>query len=106
MEEVTIICEECNGEITSRDDLFVTNMFYYIVPYHGECFSKEMKGLSTLFVGDLPINGTAGNLITILAVILGIIVLFIPGLRYFFAISLLFLGIRAYSWLRYERYLP
>lgn len=105
MENITILCEKCHGEITSRDDLVVTNLLFYIVPYHRECFSKKLMGLSTIFVGNQPINGTAGNLITILAIIIGIVVLFIQELRYFSVISLLFLSLRAYSWFRYERYL-
>jgi len=101
----TIYCEKCAGEITSKDDLVVTNKFLSIVPYHEKCFSKELKGLSTISVGNKPINGTAGNVSTILAVIVGIVLLFIQELRYLSAISLLALFIRLYSWFQYERHL-
>jgi len=57
-EKKTIYCQRCVGEITDKDDLVVTNNFLYIVPYHEECFSKELKGLSTIFIGNSPINGT------------------------------------------------
>lgn len=101
----TIYCNKCIGEITNIDDLVVTNNFLSIVPYHEECFSKELKGLSTIFVGNSPINGTMGNISTILAAIIGIVVLFIRELRYILVVSLQFLGIRFYSWFQYERHL-
>ena len=101
----TIYCEKCAGEITNRDDLVVTNNFLKIVPYHGECFSKELKGVSTILVGSSPINGTASNVSTIIAVIIGIAVLFFRELRYISVVSLLFLCIRFYSWFKYERHL-
>ncbi|MBK5240445.1 hypothetical protein [Clostridium sp.] len=100
-----IHCEKCCGEITDIDDLVVTNNFLSIVPYHEECFSKEVKGLSSIFVGNTPINGTMSNVSTILAVIFGVIVLFIQELRYISVVSLLFLCIRVYSWFQYERHL-
>ena len=101
----TIYCQRCVGEITDKDDLVVTNNFLSIVPYHAECFSKELKGLSTIFTGNSPINGTASNVSTVLAVIIGIVVLFISELRYISVISLLFLCVRFYSWFQYERHL-
>lgn len=104
-EKKIIYCEKCVGEIKSRDDLVVTNKFIYIVPYHEKCFSKELKGISTIFVGNKPINGTSGNVSTILAVILGIVVLFIEELRFFSVVSLLILCVRLYSWIQYERHL-
>lgn len=57
----TIYCKWCAGEITSKDDLVITNKLFSIVLYHEKCFSKELKGLSTISVGNKPINGTAGN---------------------------------------------
>lgn len=101
----TIHCEKCCGEITDIDDLVVTNNFLSISPYHEECFSKEVKGLSSIFVGNSPINGTMSNVSTILAVIVGVIVLFIQELRYISVVSLLALCIRVYSWFQYERHL-
>ena len=104
-EKKTIYCSKCVGQITNKDDLVVTNNFLSIVPYHAECFVRELKGLSTIFVGNSPINGTIGNISTILAPIIGIIVLFIREFRYISIVSLLFLGIRFYSWFQYERHL-
>lgn len=106
MKEKKIIhCERCCGEITDIDDLVVTNKLLTIVPYHEKCFSREVKGLSSIFVGNTPINGTMGNVSTILAVIVGVIVLFIQELCYISVVSLLVLGIRFYSWFQYERHL-
>lgn len=104
-EKKIIYCEKCVGEIKSKNDLVITNKFIYIVPYHEKCFSNELKGLSTIFVGNKPINGTSGNVGTVLAVILGIVVLFIQELRFLSAVSLLILCVRLYSWIHYERHL-
>lgn len=104
-EKKIIYCEKCVGEIKSRDDLVVTNKCIYIVPYHEKCFSKELKGVSTIFVGNEPINGTSSNIFTVLAVILGIVVLFIQELRFLSVVSLLILCVRLYSWIQYERHL-
>jgi|GEM_PF-3466189 len=104
MEDVTIICEKCKRKIARKNDLIVTNIFYYLVAYHSECFAKEQRDFS-LFVGDLVINGFSGNLLAVMAGILGILVLLIPGYRLLALLSLIVLGVRAYSWLRFERYL-
>jgi hypothetical protein len=100
-----VYCEKCAVEIISKNDLVVTNSFLSVVAYHEKCFSKELKGLSTLSVGNAPINGTASNVGTAIGVVIGVIVMFIPGLRYIALVSLLTIGIRLYSWLQYERHL-
>jgi len=104
-EKKAIYCEKCGGEITGSDDLVVTNNFFSIVPYHEKCFSRELKGLSSIVVGNVPINGTMGNVSVVLAVIICIAALFIKELRYISIIAFLFLGIRLYSWFKYERHL-
>lgn len=104
-ENKVIYCEKCSGEITNRDDLVVTTNVFSVVPYHGKCFSRELKGLSGIVVGYTPINGIMGNLGAVLAAILGIAALFIKELRYISILSTLFLGIRLYSWFKYERHL-
>ena len=98
-------CERCCGEITNKNELVVTNNFLSIVPYHEQCFTKKLKGVSTLFVGNSPINGTMWNIGTVLAIIIGIVVLFIREIRYISLLSLLTLCIRFYSWFKYERHL-
>jgi len=50
----TIYYEKCAGEIISKDDLVVTNRFLSIVSYHEKYFSRELKGLSTISVGNKP----------------------------------------------------
>lgn len=101
----TIYCERCHGEITSKDDLVITNSFYYIVAYHERCFSKDLKRMSSFHIGNSPINGTAGNTSTVIALIIGIIALFIKEIRYISFLLLLYVGIRIYAWFKYERYL-
>ena len=101
----SIYCERCCGEIANKNDLIVTNKFLSIVPYHEKCFSKELKGLSTIFVSNVPINGTSSNVCLVILLIIGVISLFIKELRYVSALALISLCIRIYSWFQYERHL-
>ena len=100
-----VYCDKCGGVIKNSDELIVTTQFLSIVPYHDRCFSSLIKGLSTMFVGNVPINGTASNVGTVFALILGIIVLFIPELRYISIVSLITIFVRFYSWFNFERHL-
>ena len=104
-EKNTVYCEKCGGVIKSNDDLVVTTQFLSIVPYHDRCFTSQVKGLSTLIVGNVPINGTASNIGTVFAFIIGIIVMFMPELRYIAIVSLISILVRFYSWFKYERHL-
>lgn len=100
-----IYCEKCCGEIINKDELVVTKYCLSIVPYHEACFAKELKGISTMVIGNSPINGTMSNIAIVLMVIIGISVLFIPEIRYISLMALLILYIRFYSWFKYERHL-
>lgn len=105
MKNKVILCKKCKGQIKDIDDLVVTNSFIWIVPYHARCFANQLKGLNTVHVGNKPINGTMGNTWTILSAILGIILLFVEGMRYLSIVLFLFIFVRFYSWFRYERHL-
>ncbi len=104
-ENKTIYCEKCGGVIKNSYELTVTTRFLSIVPYHDRCFASQVKGISTMFVGTVPINGSASNVGTVFAVIIGIIVLFIPELRYISIVALITILIRFYAWFNYERHL-
>lgn len=104
-ENKTVYCEKCGGVIKNSYELVVTTRFLSIVPYHDRCFLDSIKGLSTMIVGNVPLNGTASNVGTVFALIIGIIVLFIPDLRYISIVSLITILIRFYSWFNYERFL-
>jgi len=104
-ENKTVYCEKCGGVIKNGYELVVTTEFFSIVPYHDRCFANLVKGLSTMFVGNVPINGTASNVGTVFALIIGIIVLFIPELRYISIVSLISILVRFYSWFNFERHL-
>lgn len=104
-EKKKVYCEKCSMEVTSNNDLVVTNNFLSLVAYHEKCFSKELKGVSTVFVGNSPINGTMGNISAIMAVIIGVVLLFVKEFRYISAVMFLGVGIRFYSWFIYERHL-
>ena len=100
-----IYCRRCVGEINSRDDLVVTTHFFELVPYHNECYSKILKSGETIFVSNKPINGPYANILMLLSMLLGIVLLFIPGLRYLSTVCLIGLLMRVYSWFKIERHL-
>ena len=100
-----IICEYCAGEIKNGGELVVTTNFLSVVPYHDRCFTYQIKGLSTFFVSNVPLNGQASNVGTVFAVVLGVLVLFMPELRYLAIIALISVLYRLYSWFKFERYL-
>ncbi len=104
-EKKEVYCEKCGGVIKNSYELVVTTQFLSVVPYHDRCFASQVKGLSTMFVGNVPINGTASNVGTVFALIIGIIVLFIPQLRYISIVALISILIRFYAWFNYERHL-
>jgi len=106
--EKTILCNHCEREITTKDDLVTANLIFSVVPFHGKCYSNALKGCQTVVIGNTPVNGTASTLLSVLAVLLGLIsilgsggplpapvgwILFLPAIY------------RLYSYLAYERYL-
>jgi hypothetical protein len=66
-----VYCEKCGREIKFAGDLVTTTFMFQVVPYHEDCFAKDLKGLRTFFVSNNPINGIAGNITVILSVIIG-----------------------------------
>lgn len=104
-----IFCHKCLNSIRSKDDLVITSYFFELVPYHLECFSKDLKGPKRFSISSEPINRTNSTLIKLLLLSLGGLLLFIPsmlgwGLIIVF-ISSLTLLVRLYAWLKIERYL-
>ena len=100
-----ICCEKCGGQINDKYDLVVTNYFWQLVCYHNECYSEALKGPETIFLRNKPINGSAGNVIFIISLILGPILLLFPKIRYLSAVFFFYIVVRIYSWLKFERHM-
>jgi hypothetical protein len=98
-------CESCLMPIKTRDDLITVWAFFKVRPYHRSCYENSLKG-AALFVGNQPINGFSGNLTAAAAFILAWVPLFTditPGLS---IVCLLFVLMRVYSFVRFEKQLP
>ncbi|MDF2557114.1 MAG: hypothetical protein K0R71_942 [Bacillales bacterium] len=102
-----IVCDHCRREITFRGDLSVVLVSPTIHPYHDECFSKENKGFSGIFLSDTVINGFGFSFMAIVSFILSI-TLFITSEQNqkWLALFLLIVPIyRLVSYLLFERHL-
>jgi len=101
----TIYCDKCLREITVRSDLVTAILFFEVVPYHTDCYAKDLKGFKTLFLENQPINGFSGNVITIFAILLCIACLFYEPMKYLSIIAIIQIIYRFYSYFVYERYI-
>lgn len=100
-----VYCERCRKEIKYRDDLVTTTFLFQLVPYHDECYSKDIKGMRTFFVGNQPLNGLSGNIQTLIALILGIAAFFLldENGRLTSLLAFVVLGYRLYSYFKFEK---
>ncbi len=107
-----IFCDECSGEIETRDDLAIAYSMFWVIPYHHSCYSKVLKGCQALFVGNEPINGAMGTFKVIFSLFSLVFLFFMPrgfmssGGYLLIPLLLILPSIRLYSWFRYERHLP
>ena len=103
-----VYCEKCEREIKFTGDLVTTIFMFQVVPYHEDCYAKDLKGMRGFFVSNNPINGISGNISAVLSIIIGIFaVLFLDGFTKFLGLlSLVSVGYRLYSYIRFEKRLP
>jgi len=102
----TIYCDKCSGEIKYRDDLVTATYLFEVVPYHEQCFTKELKGLNTLFLDNQPLNSFTSNFMIVVAILFSIGLLIFGGDYKFTSILFLIPVIyRIYSYLSFERHL-
>lgn len=103
----TVHCDKCLKEIRIRGDLVTATMFFQVVPYHEDCYGKDLKGAKTLFLNNQPINGFSGNFLTLLAFAIFIASLIIDEetMIYLSILSLIAIMYRVYSFIIYERHL-
>lgn len=101
----TIYCDMCTKEIKVRDDLVTATLLFEVVPYHEECYAKDLKGAKTIFLDNQPLNGFSGNLFFFLSIILAIVWSLIAEneLKWLSLLALIPVGYRLYSYFIYER---
>ena len=102
-----VYCDKCAREIKVRDDLVTATLLFEVVPYHEECYAKDLKGAKTIFLDNQPLNGFSGNL--------GISLLFISAivwslvaeapLKWLSLLAIIPICYRLYSYLSYERHI-
>ncbi|WP_088073044.1 hypothetical protein [Gottfriedia luciferensis] len=102
-----VYCDKCLKEIRIRGDLVTTTMFFQVVPYHEDCYAKDLKGAKTFFLSNQPINGFSGNFLSFLAILICISTFFINDetMIYLFFFTLFPIIYRLYSYFIYERHL-
>ncbi|SFC34658.1 hypothetical protein SAMN02799633_00529 [Bacillus sp. UNCCL81] len=103
----TVHCDRCLKEIRIRGDLVTATMFFQVVPYHEDCYAKDLKGAKTLFLNNQPINGFSGNFLTLLAFAVFIASFFIDdnSMIYLSVLALIAILYRLYSFFIFERHL-
>lgn len=90
--------------IESSEDLITDLAVIFIVAYHQDCYAKELKHGSGLYLSGRPLNGLASDLIFILFIFIAIFsLIFFEVMSIIFFISLIPLAYRFYSYFIYER---
>lgn len=82
-------------------------MFFEVIPYHEDCYAKDLKGVKTLFLNNQPINGFSGNILAFFALIILVVSFFLKeDTMIFLAIFMVFpILYRLYSFVVYERHI-
>jgi len=102
MSEQMVICEKCAGVIKNRDDLVTAVSIYAVVPYHERCYASDLKGATTFFLDNQPINGFSGNVIFIFSIIIAFIWLLFADSKWYSIIALIPICYRLYSYFIFE----
>ena len=102
-----ITCKSCYGRIKYRDEFVAGLMIVIMMPFHTDCFSRELKKTTALILANEPINGVLG---TFGAIVSGLgslgFLFFADGLMKWFALPLVIPTIyRIMVFVLYERHL-
>ena len=78
-----------------------------MIPYHEDCYAKDLKGVKTLFLNNQPVNGFSGNILAFFALIVLIVSFFMKEeTMIFLAVFMVFpILYRLYSYIVYERHI-
>ncbi|MBU5593644.1 hypothetical protein KQI76_00535 [Amphibacillus sp. MSJ-3] len=98
-----VICEKCNGRIETIEDLVTDVIVLSVKPYHEKCYMRDLKGGPGFFLSGRPLNGWAGNIGFIVAILIAMISLVsYKKLAFLFFFSLIPIAYRLYSYFVYE----
>jgi hypothetical protein len=103
----TIYCDKCLKEIKIRSDLVTSTLFFEVIPYHEDCYAKDLKGAKSFFLNNQPLNGFSGNFGVVVTVIIAFVWFFNAEgwAKLSSLLALLPLSYRLYSYFYYERHL-
>ncbi len=110
MAENQVTCIRCKKPIESKSGLVVSNMKMVMRPFHKECFKEHVqmkREQSSMFFDAMPINGTYGNVMTL--IFIGLIISFVLVLEvpvFVYVLCLIYPIYRLFSWILFERKLP
>lgn len=102
-----VTCSSCNGVIKYRDEFVAGLFFVAIIPYHTDCFSRELKKSTALVLANEPINGVLGTFSAVVSGLASLGFLFFGvGLFKWFALLLAIPTLyRMMAYVLYERHL-
>lgn len=100
--EKVVICNKCHYLIEKKEHLITSTYLFEVVPYHEECFVKDIKGKKSLFVSNQPLNGFSGNISAIFSLFVSIGLL-AGEYKIFSVIALIPVFYRLYSYFTFER---
>ncbi|MFJ5621509.1 hypothetical protein ACIQD3_02005 [Peribacillus loiseleuriae] len=102
-----VYCDKCSREIKYRGDLITATILFEVIPYHEDCYAKDLKSAKMLFLDNQPLNGFSSNFVTIIAILLGIgWLIFAEGfMKWAAIIPSIQVIYRIYSFFSYERQL-
>ncbi|WP_181349325.1 hypothetical protein [Thalassobacillus sp. CUG 92003] len=66
------ICRYCYKEIRDRDELITASNWFRLRPFHYRCFELLEQDTRTIAGNWSPVNGSAGNVTTVLMTILAV----------------------------------
>src|SRR5699024_11176772 len=102
-----VICENCSGEIASKDDLVVANLFINMETYHNDCYAQGLKTAKTFGLNNHPINSEGGTMNALYTLLLPAVARYflIDGMTFIVIIALIRFVLRILSYILYERHL-
>lgn len=102
----TIYCAKCEGEIKRRDDLVTSTLVFEVIPYHEDCYARDLKGATTFYLANQPLNGFSWNVVFLLSVIFALWILLAENVfKELLLLAIIPIGYRMYSYFFYERHL-
>lgn len=102
-----ISCRTCGERIKYHDEFVAGLMIILIMPFHTDCFARELKSTTTIILANEPINGVLGTFSAVVSGLgsLGVLILS-PGLFKWFALPLALPALyRALTYVIFERHL-